>query len=140
MAIIKNRMQDIFRSLAFYFCDYSSRIFFIPFAGNFVNGDFYIIGFLLINIRCVDLNGKWTAYLDQTEECLSSNRTVNIAISAISLVFLITIASMYKLCIYSQKISPNNTFAQLNGFFNFYFHLGRTVLMIFFIAVPNVIL
>jgi len=93
----------------------------------------------MLNLRCQkNEQDKYVAYLDTSQACFSSQRAAIISVSVVALIFLVILSSIYRICIYDHKISPSNHFAQLNSVFVASFHLGRTILMILFILIPDV--
>ncbi len=106
--------------------------------GRFYVANFLVIGTLMIALRCEHNDDQWVTYFDSSQACLSADRAPLISICAVVLVLFIVMVTIHKLCIFDHKISPNNPFAQLNGVFNLSNHFCRTILMVFFVAIPNV--
>jgi len=93
---------------------------------------------MLINLRYVKINEKWVRYMNFNEEYGTMDSTLTILISICGSIILIVVTTFFRLCIYDSRISKINSYAQLTGFWDFYFHLGRSILLIVFIAIPKV--
>jgi len=93
----------------------------------------------MLNLRCEKNDeGILVSYLDPQSQCLSTERSIAIAIDAVALIMLFIMSTIYILCMYDHKISPSNHFAQLNSVFTTSFHTTRILLMILFVAIPKV--
>jgi len=93
----------------------------------------------MLNLRCEkDETGIWISYVNKKSQCFTTERSVLLVGNIIALILLILMSTVYRICIYENKISPKSHFAQLNSVFTSSFHISRVLLMILFIPIPDV--
>ena len=78
------------------------------------------------------------SYLDEKTYCVSYENAANLIVSIACLVILLIKTLLFRLCIYDSRMTRTNDRAQLTGEWEFWFHLGRIILMILFVGIPEV--
>jgi len=76
--------------------------------------------------------------LNTNQKCLSIDQAPVITASGIGFLILVIQVALVKLSFYDHQISVSNPFAELSGFFSLVFHIIRSVILLFFVLVPNV--
>lgn len=136
LSLWEGKLQGAFRTISFHFTDYMSGIFYIPAAGNSLN---LKIGALLLTMRCTNSPSGWLNYLHNDSICGSVDDIPVIISSSIGFIILMIQVTIYKLSSHDIQMTPSNFFAELTGSYNVTFHLARSILLIFFTVIPDVI-
>ena len=136
LSVMKTTGKTPVLLLSYHLGDLLSGLLYIPCMGTLQL--FNKIGTLLLGVRCESKQGVLVSYLDPTVICFSGAHMGSVPISIFSAFILLLVSMFYKLFVHGKCINIDNPLNQISVSSDFIFHILRTILLLLFVALPNV--